>query len=149
MRLEGLHIVGTERHESRRIDNQLRGRSGRQGDPGSSRFYLAMDDSLLRIFAGEKMKAIMDKLGVPRGEAIEAGMVSRSIESAQRKVENRNFDIRKQLLEFDNVANEQRKILYQQRNEVLESSSLSDLVGSLRRGTIEATVRELCSSRKY
>ena len=137
----GLHIVGTERHESRRIDNQLRGRSGRQGDPGSSRFYLAMDDSLLRIFAGEKMKAIMDKLGVPRGEAIEAGMVSRSIESAQRKVENRNFDIRKQLLEFDNVANEQRKILYQQRNEVLESSSLSDLVGSLRRGTIEATVR--------
>ena len=145
----GLHIVGTERHESRRIDNQLRGRSGRQGDPGSSRFYLAMDDSLLRIFAGEKMKAIMDKLGVPRGEAIEAGMVSRSIESAQRKVENRNFDIRKQLLEFDNVANEQRKILYQQRNEVLESSSLSDLVGSLRRGTIEATVRELCSSRKY
>ena len=145
----GLHIVGTERHESRRIDNQLRGRSGRQGDPGSSRFYLAMDDSLLRIFAGEKMKAIMDKLGVPRGEAIEAGMVSRSIESAQRKVENRNFDIRKQLLEFDNVANEQRKILYQQRNEVLESSSLSDLVGSLRRGTIEATVRELYSSRKY
>ena len=137
----GLHIVGTERHESRRIDNQLRGRSGRQGDPGSSRFYLAMDDSLLRIFAGEKMKAIMDKLGVPRGEAIEAGMVSRSIESAQRKVENRNFDIRKQLLEFDNVANEQRKILYQQRNEVLESNSLSDLVGSLRRGTIEATVR--------
>ena len=137
----GLHIVGTERHESRRIDNQLRGRSGRQGDPGSSRFYLAMDDALLRIFAGEKMKAIMDKLGVPRGEAIEAGMVSRSIESAQRKVENRNFDIRKQLLEFDNVANEQRKILYQQRNEVLESNSLSDLVGSLRRGTIEATVR--------
>jgi len=138
----GLHIVGTERHESRRIDNQLRGRSGRQGDPGSSRFYLSMDDSLLRIFAGEKMKAIMDKLGVPRGEAIEAGMVSRSIESAQRKVENRNFDIRKQLLEFDNVANEQRKILYQQRNEVLESSSLSDLVGSLRRGTIQATVRD-------
>ena len=138
----GLHIVGTERHESRRIDNQLRGRSGRQGDPGSSRFYLAMDDSLLRIFAGEKMKAIMDKLGVPRGEAIEAGMVSRSIESAQRKVENRNFDIRKQLLEFDNVANEQRKILYQQRNEVLESSSLSDLVSSLRRGTIQAIVRD-------
>ena len=137
----GLHIVGTERHESRRIDNQLRGRSGRQGDPGSSRFYLAMDDSLLRIFAGEKMKAIMDKLGVPRGEAIEAGMVSRSIESAQRKVENRNFDIRKQLLEFDNVANEQRKILYQQRNEVLDSSSLSDLVGSLRRGTVESIVR--------
>ena len=137
----GLHIVGTERHESRRIDNQLRGRAGRQGDPGSSRFYLAMDDSLLRIFAGEKMKAIMDKLGVPRGEAIEAGMVSRSIESAQRKVESRNFDIRKQLLEFDNVSNEQRRILYQQRNEVLNSSSLSELVGSLRRGTVESAVR--------
>ncbi len=137
----GLHIVGTERHESRRIDNQLRGRAGRQGDPGSSRFYLAMDDSLLRIFAGEKMKAIMDKLGVPRGEAIEAGMVSRSIESAQRKVESRNFDIRKQLLEFDNVSNEQRRILYQQRNEVLNSSSLSELVGSLRRGTVQSAVR--------
>ena len=137
----GLHIVGTERHESRRIDNQLRGRAGRQGDPGSSRFYLAMDDSLLRIFAGEKMKAIMDKLGVPRGEAIEAGMVSRSIESAQRKVESRNFDIRKQLLEFDNVSNEQRRILYQQRNEVLNSNSLSELVGSLRRGTVQSAVR--------
>ena len=123
----GLHIIGTERHESRRIDNQLRGRAGRQGDPGSSRFYLAMDDSLLRIFAGEKMKTIMDKLGVPKGEPIEAGMVSRSIESAQRKVENRNFDIRKQLLEFDNVSNEQRKILYQQRKEVLESESLEEL----------------------
>ena len=106
----GLHVIGTERHESRRVDNQLRGRSGRQGDPGSSRFYLAMDDPLLRIFAGEKMKAIMDRLGVPRGEAIEAGMVTRSIESAQRKVENRNFDVRKQLLEYDNVSNEQRKI---------------------------------------
>ncbi len=132
----GLHIIGTERHESRRIDNQLRGRSGRQGDPGSSRFYLAMDDSLLRIFAGEKMKAIMDRLGVPKGEPIEAGMVSRSIESAQRKVENRNFDIRKQLLEFDNVANEQRKIIYSQRNEILESKSIQELVTCLRNGAL-------------
>ncbi len=137
----GLHIIGTERHESRRIDNQLRGRAGRQGDPGSSRFYLAMDDPLLRIFAGEKMKAIMDKLGVPRGEAIEAGMVTRSIESAQRKVENRNFDIRKQLLEYDNVSNEQRKILYSQRNEILESDSLKNLVGRLRDGAIENIFR--------
>ena len=137
----GLHIIGNERHESRRIDNQLRGRAGRQGDPGSSRFYLAMDDPLLRIFAGDRMKAIMDKLGVPRGEPIEAGMVSRSIESAQRKVENRNFDIRKQLLEYDNVANEQRQIIYSQRNEVLEASDPSELVGDLRAGAVEALVR--------
>jgi preprotein translocase subunit SecA len=137
----GLHIVGTERHESRRIDNQLRGRAGRQGDPGSSRFYLAMDDPLLRIFAGDRMKAIMDRLGVPRGEPIEAGMVSRSIESAQRKVENRNFDMRKQLLEYDDVANEQRKIIYGQRNEILESENLGDLVASLRQGMMEEVVR--------
>jgi preprotein translocase subunit SecA len=137
----GLHIIGTERHESRRIDNQLRGRAGRQGDPGSSRFYLAMDDPLLRIFAGDRMKAIMDKLGVPRGEPIEAGMVSRSIESAQRKVENRNFDIRKQLLEYDNVANEQRQIIYSQRNEVLEAADPSELVTDLRAGAVEALVR--------
>ena len=137
----GLHIVGTERHESRRIDNQLRGRSGRQGDPGSSRFYLSMDDPLLRIFAGDRMKAIMNRLGVPRGEPIEAGMVSRSIESAQRKVENRNFDMRKQLLEYDDVANEQRKIIYGQRNEILESEDLSELVTSLRQGMMEEIVR--------
>jgi preprotein translocase subunit SecA len=137
----GLHIIGTERHESRRIDNQLRGRSGRQGDPGSSRFYLAMDDPLLRIFAGEKMKAIMDRLGVPKGEAIEAGMVTRSIESAQRKVEGRNFDIRKQLLEYDNVSNEQRKILYAQRNEILESDSVTPLVSRLREGALESNFR--------
>lgn len=137
----GLHIIGTERHESRRIDNQLRGRAGRQGDPGSSRFYLSMDDPLLRIFAGDRMKAIMDRLGVPRGEPIEAGMVSRSIESAQRKVENRNFDMRKQLLEYDDVANEQRKIIYSQRNEILESEDLSGLVTSLRHGTLEEVVR--------
>ena len=138
----GLHIIGTERHESRRIDNQLRGRSGRQGDPGSSRFYLSMDDPLLRIFAGDRMKAIMNRLGVPHGEPIEAGMVSRSIESAQRKVENRNFDMRKQLLEYDDVANEQRKIIYSQRNEILESSDLSGLVQNLRHGMMQAVVRE-------
>ena len=137
----GLHIIGTERHESRRIDNQLRGRAGRQGDPGSSRFFLAMDDPLLRIFAGDRMKAIMDRLGVPRGEAIEAGMVTRSIEGAQRKVENRNFEIRKQLLEYDNVANEQRQIIYAQRNEILESDDLSGLVRQLREGAVQAAVR--------
>ncbi|MFM8677875.1 MAG: preprotein translocase subunit SecA, partial [Burkholderiaceae bacterium] len=137
----GLHIVGTERHESRRIDNQLRGRSGRQGDPGSSRFYLSMDDPLLRIFAGDRMKAIMNRLGVPHGEPIEAGMVSRSIESAQRKVENRNFDMRKQLLEYDDVANEQRKIIYRQRNEILEGEDLAELVGSLRQGMMSEIVR--------
>jgi preprotein translocase subunit SecA len=103
----GLHIIGTERHESRRVDNQLRGRSGRQGDPGSSRFYLCLDDALLRIFAGDRVRAIMDRLKMPEGEPIEAGIVSRSIESAQRKVEARNFDVRKQLLEYDDVANDQ------------------------------------------
>ena len=128
----GLHIVGTERHESRRIDNQLRGRSGRQGDPGSSRFYLSMEDSLLKIFAGERLMAIMDRLKLPDGEAIEAGIVSRSIESAQRKVEARNFDIRKQLLEYDDVANDQRKIVYSDRNSLLESSDFSERVRDLR-----------------
>ena len=122
----GLRIIATERHESRRIDNQLRGRSGRQGDPGASRFYLSLDDSLMRIFAGERVRAIMDRLKMPEGEAIEAGIVSRSIEGAQRKVEARNFDIRKQLLEYDDVANDQRKVIYQQRNEILEAASLDD-----------------------
>jgi preprotein translocase subunit SecA len=130
----GLHIIGTERHESRRIDNQLRGRSGRQGDPGSSRFYLSLDDPLLRIFAGDRVRAIMDRLKMPEGEPIEAGIVSRSIESAQRKVEARNFDIRKQLLEYDDVANDQRKVIYQQRNELLESLDISEMIASLRRG---------------
>ncbi|KRB90463.1 preprotein translocase subunit SecA [Noviherbaspirillum sp. Root189] len=130
----GLHIIGTERHESRRVDNQLRGRSGRQGDPGSSRFYLSLDDPLLRIFAGDRVRAIMDRLKMPEGEPIEAGIVSRSIESAQRKVEARNFDIRKQLLEYDDVANDQRKVIYQQRNELLESQDVSELVASLRQG---------------
>lgn len=130
----GLHIVGTERHESRRVDNQLRGRAARQGDPGSSRFYLSMDDPLLRIFAGERMRAVMDKLKLPEGEPIEAGIVNRSIESAQRKVEGRNFDIRKQLLEYDDVANDQRKVIYKQRNDLLESEDTLELVTSLRHG---------------
>ena len=128
----GLHIVGTERHESRRIDNQLRGRSGRQGDPGSSRFYLSMEDPLLRIFAGDRLKAIMDRLKLPEGEAIEAGMVSRAIESAQRKVEARNFDIRKQLLEYDDVANDQRRIVYADRNALLDATEFADRVTELR-----------------
>jgi len=128
----GLHIVGTERHESRRIDNQLRGRSGRQGDPGSSRFFLSMEDQLLRIFAGDRLKAIMDRLKLPDGEAIEAGMVTRAIESAQRKVEARNFDIRKQLLEYDDVANDQRKVIYADRNALLEAGEFAERVRDLR-----------------
>jgi preprotein translocase subunit SecA len=130
----GLRIIATERHESRRIDNQLRGRSGRQGDPGSSRFYLSLDDPLMRIFAGERVKAIMERLKMPDGEAIEAGIVSRSIESAQRKVEARNFDIRKQLLEYDDVSNDQRKVIYQQRNDILDAGDLSAQIASLREG---------------
>ncbi|NUP86813.1 MAG: preprotein translocase subunit SecA, partial [Burkholderiaceae bacterium] len=128
----GLRIIATERHESRRIDNQLRGRSGRQGDPGQSRFYLSLEDPLMRIFAGDRVKAIMERLKMPDGEAIEAGIVSRSIEGAQRKVEARNFDIRKQLLEYDDVANDQRKVIYQQRNELLESEDISDTVRAMR-----------------
>jgi preprotein translocase subunit SecA len=137
----GLRIVATERHESRRIDNQLRGRSGRQGDPGASRFYLSLDDSLMRIFAGDRVRAIMDRLKMPEGEAIEAGIVNRSIESAQRKVEARNFDIRKQLLEYDDVANDQRKVIYQQRNEILEADKLDEQITNLRKGTMETVVR--------
>ena len=128
----GLHIIGTERHESRRIDNQLRGRSGRQGDPGSSRFYLSLEDPLLRIFAGDRVAMVMDRLKMPAGEPIEAGMVSRAIESAQRKVEGRNFDIRKQLLEYDDVSNEQRKAIYQQRNHLLETDDISDITKMMR-----------------
>jgi preprotein translocase subunit SecA len=128
----GLHIIGTERHESRRIDNQLRGRSGRQGDPGSSRFYLSLDDDLLRIFAGDRLRGIMDRLKMPEGEPIEANMVSRAIESAQRKVEGRNFDIRKQLLEYDDVANDQRRETYHLRNQVLEANDVSVLSENLR-----------------
>ena len=134
----GLHIIGTERHESRRIDNQLRGRSGRQGDPGSSRFYLSLDDPLLRIFAGDRLRSVMERLKMPDGEPIEAGMVTRSIESAQRKVEGRNFDIRKQLLEYDNVANDQRKETYRLRNEVLESADIGELIANLREDVLRS-----------
>ncbi|MEY2690168.1 MAG: hypothetical protein RL375_4368, partial [Pseudomonadota bacterium] len=137
----GLRIIATERHESRRIDNQLRGRSGRQGDPGASRFYLSLDDPLMRIFAGDRVKAIMDRLKMPDGEAIEAGIVTRSIESAQRKVEARNFDIRKQLLEYDNVSNDQRKVIYQQRNDILEASDVDAQITHLRKGAMTDVVR--------
>ncbi len=138
----GLHIIGTERHESRRIDNQLRGRAGRQGDPGYSRFYLSMDDNLMRIFASESVKNFMRRLGMEKGEAIEHGMVTRSIEKAQRKVEGRNFDIRKQLLEYDNVANDQRTIIYRQRNELMASDDISDLLVDMRIDVIDQLVDE-------
>ena len=138
----GLHIIGSERHESRRIDNQLRGRSGRQGDPGSSRFFLAFEDPLLKIFAGERLQGIMRSLKIPEGEAIEARMVTRSIENAQRKVEARNFDIRKQLLEYDDVANDQRKVIYQQRNELLESNDISETIKSIRADVLGTVVQE-------
>ncbi|OZI53020.1 preprotein translocase subunit SecA [Bordetella genomosp. 4] len=138
----GLRIIGTERHESRRIDNQLRGRAGRQGDPGSSRFYLSLEDPLMRIFAGDRVRAIMERLKLPEGEPIEAGMVTRSIETAQRKVEGRNFDIRKQLLEYDDVSNDQRKVLYAQRNDVLESSSIRTSVENLAEAAVTDLVRQ-------
>ena len=140
--LGGLRIIATERHESRRIDNQLRGRSGRQGDPGSSRFYLSLDDPLMRIFAGDRVRAIMDRLKMPEGEAIEAGMVTRSIESAQRKVEARNFDMRKQLLEYDDVSNDQRKVIYQQRNDILDASEMDAQITGLREGSFTDLVRQ-------
>ena len=140
--LGGLRIIATERHESRRIDNQLRGRSGRQGDPGSSRFYLSLDDSLMRIFAGDRVKSIMDRLKMPDGEAIEAGIVTRSIESAQRKVEARNFDMRKQLLEYDDVSNDQRKVIYQQRNAILDATDLTVQIASLREGCFQDLTRQ-------
>jgi preprotein translocase subunit SecA len=126
--LGGLHILGTERHESRRIDNQLRGRSGRQGDPGSSRFYLALEDDLLRIFGGERITGIMEKLGMPDGEPIEHNMISRAIENAQRRVEGHNFEIRKQLLEYDDVMNQQREVIYRQRREALDGKSLKPAI---------------------
>ncbi len=137
----GLHIIGSERHESRRIDNQLRGRAGRQGDAGSSRFYLSLDDQLLRIFAGERLRAIMDKLKMPEGEAIEHPLVTRSLESAQRKVEARNFDIRKQLLEYDDVSNDQRKVIYHQRNELLETEDISETITAMRQSVIAEIFR--------
>ncbi|MEC5397746.1 preprotein translocase subunit SecA [Uliginosibacterium sp. H1] len=138
----GLKIIGTERHESRRIDNQLRGRSGRQGDPGESRFYLSLDDPLMKIFGGERLASIMQRLKMPEGEPIEAGMINRSLESAQRKVEQRNFDIRKQLLEYDDVANDQRKVIYQQRNELLEASDISETVVAMRQGVLSDLFRQ-------
>lgn len=134
----GLHIIGTERHESRRVDNQLRGRAGRQGDPGSSRFYLSLDDQLLRIFSGERVSAIMARLNMPEGEAIEHAMVTRAIENAQRKVEGRNFDIRKQLLEFDDVANDQRKVIYEQRNELLEAQDVGTTIQAMRHDVLNS-----------
>ncbi|WP_101048942.1 preprotein translocase subunit SecA [Macromonas nakdongensis] len=140
--LGGLRIIATERHESRRIDNQLRGRAGRQGDPGSSRFYLSLDDQLMRIFAGDRVRAIMDRLKMPEGEAIEAGIVTRSIESAQRKVEARNFDIRKQLLEYDDVSNDQRKVIYQQRNDIIDAQDLGAQIAALREGSVTDLVRQ-------
>ena len=141
IKLGGLHIIGTERHESRRIDNQLRGRSGRQGDPGSSRFYLSLEDSLLRIFSSDRVASIMTRLNMPEGEAIEHPWVTRAIENAQRKVEARNFDIRKQLLEFDDVANDQRKVIYQQRNELLEAEhDISETIGAIRESVIDQLI---------
>jgi preprotein translocase subunit SecA len=136
----GLHIIGTERHESRRVDNQLRGRSGRQGDPGSSRFYLSLDDQLLRIFSGERVSAIMARLNMPEGEAIEHSMVTRAIENAQRKVEGRNFDIRKQLLEFDDVSNDQRKVIYEQRNELLEAVDVGETIAAMRHDVLNTII---------
>ncbi len=136
----GLHIIGTERHESRRIDNQLRGRSGRQGDPGSSRFYLSMEDSLMRIFASDRVSGMMKKLGMEHGEAIEHPWVSKAIENAQRKVEGRNFDIRKNLLEFDDVANDQRKVVYEQRNELLESADISETIKLIRTDVLDRVI---------
>jgi preprotein translocase subunit SecA len=138
----GLHIIGTERHESRRVDNQLRGRAGRQGDPGSSRFYLSLEDQLLRIFAGDRVAAIMEKLNMPEGEAIEHPWVTRAIENAQRKVEGRNFDIRKQLLEYDDVANDQRKVIYQQRNELLEAANIEETIVAMRNDVILELIAE-------
>ena len=138
----GLHILGTERHESRRIDNQLRGRAGRQGDPGSSRFFLSLEDNLMRIFASDRTRRLMQALGMKDGEAIEHKMVSNAIEKAQRKVEGRNFDIRKQLLEYDNVANDQRRVIYQQRNELLEAETISESIQSIRDDVIDESISQ-------
>ena len=136
----GLHILGTERHESRRIDNQLRGRAGRQGDPGLSRFYLSLEDNLMRIFASDRVKNFMQALGMEKGEAIEHRMVTNAIEKAQRKVEGRNFDIRKQLLEYDDVANDQRQIVYQQRDDLLVSEDISETIMAIRADVVNDTI---------
>jgi preprotein translocase subunit SecA len=136
----GLHIIGTERHESRRIDNQLRGRSGRQGDPGSSRFYLSLEDNLLRIFAPERIKGLMQKLGMEKGEAIEHRMVSNAVEKSQRKLEGRNFDIRKQLLEYDDVANDQRSVIYEQRNDLMNADQISEVIVNIREEVVNSNI---------
>ena len=138
----GLHIIGTERHESRRIDNQLRGRSGRQGDPGSTRFYLSLEDSLMRIFASDRVSGLMKKLGMEKGEAIEHPWVSKAIENAQRKVEGHNFDIRKSLLEYDDVANDQRKVVYEQRNELMSTEDISEMIVSIREDVVAELVAQ-------
>ena len=151
----GVHIIGTERHESRRIDNQLRGRSGRQGDPGSSRFYLSLEDSLMRIFASDRMSTMMQRFGMKEDEAIEAGMLNRAIENAQRKVEAHNFDVRKHLLDYDNVANDQRRVIYQQRNELMEAEEIADTIADMRdavfNGVIDRFIPQAASmnSGKY
>jgi preprotein translocase subunit SecA len=138
----GLHIIGTERHESRRIDNQLRGRSGRQGDPGSSRFYLSLEDSLMRIFASDRMSVLMQRFGMKEDEAIEAGMLNRAIENAQRKVEAHNFDVRKHLLDYDNVANDQRRVIYQQRNELMEADEIGDTILEMRHDVFNEVINQ-------
>jgi preprotein translocase subunit SecA len=140
LEMGGLHIIGTERHESRRIDNQLRGRSGRQGDPGSSRFYLSLQDNLMRIFASDRVASLMQKLGMQEGEAIEHPWVTKAIENAQRKVEGHNFDIRKQLLEYDDVANDQRKVIYEQRNELMASEDISETINSIRADVVNLLI---------
>ncbi|MDD5273643.1 MAG: preprotein translocase subunit SecA, partial [Methylovulum sp.] len=138
----GLHVVGSERHESRRIDNQLRGRSGRQGDPGSTRFYLSLQDDLMRIFASDRVAGLMQKLGMGNGEAIEHPWVTRSIENAQRKVEGRNFDIRKEILAYDDVANDQRKVVYAQRNEIMAAEEISDIITAIRADVVNNAISE-------
>ena len=138
----GLHIIGTERHESRRIDNQLRGRSGRQGDAGSSRFFLSLEDNLMRIFASERVSGLMQKMGMEEGEAIEHPWVSRAIENAQRKVEGRNFDIRKQLLDYDDVANDQRKVIYEQRNDLMDEDDISESIEGIRHDVVNEIIDE-------
>jgi preprotein translocase subunit SecA len=138
----GLHIIGTERHESRRIDNQLRGRAGRQGDPGSSRFFLSLEDNLMRIFAPDRVKSLMQAMGMKKGEAIEHRMVSNAIEKSQRKVEGRNFDMRKSLLEYDDVANDQRRVIYEQRNEIMSSDDISDMIDTIREDVVDTLVSE-------
>jgi preprotein translocase subunit SecA len=138
----GLHVIGSERHESRRVDNQLRGRSGRQGDPGSTRFYLSLQDDLMRIFASDRVAGLMQKLGMGEGEAIEHPWVTRSIENAQKKVEGRNFDIRKEILAYDDVANDQRKVIYEQRNELMASEDISGIINEIRRDVVNAVITQ-------